>query len=80
MLARVLNEIQAAHNSNSPTTAHNVYISGVFEDSAKEESNPVLSRVLGEIKNAQNSNSPTTAHNVYISGVFEDSSSEGEKK
>lgn len=72
VLARVLGEIQAAQGSQSSTTAHAVYTSGVFEDTPKEEANPVLSRVLGEIQAAQGSESSTTAHSVYTSGVFED--------
>jgi hypothetical protein len=72
VLSRVLSEIQAAQNTQSATTAHSVYTSGVFEDAPKEEANPVLSRVLGEIQAAQGSQSSTTAHAVYTSGVFED--------
>ena len=36
VLARVLGEIQAAQGSESSTTAHSVYTSGVFEDEAKQ--------------------------------------------
>jgi hypothetical protein len=36
VLARVLGEIQAAQGSQSSTTAHAVYTSGVFEDEAKQ--------------------------------------------
>lgn len=80
VLARVLRDIKNAQNSNSATTAHNVYVSGVFEDCADEKANPILARVLKDIKNAHNPNSATTAHNTYVSGVFEDSAPEGDLK
>lgn len=52
---------------SAETTAHSVYVSGVFE-----QDNSVLSRVLREVKNAETNCAETTAHSVYVSGVFED--------
>lgn len=37
VLNRILDEIKNAKNSDSMTTAHNVYVSGVFEESSKDE-------------------------------------------
>ena len=66
LLKRVLDEIKNAENNAANTTAHGVYVSGVFED------NNVLNRVLDEVKNAENNAANTTAHGVYVSGVFEE--------
>jgi hypothetical protein len=71
LLKRVLDEVKNAENNAANTTAHGVYVSGVFEE------NNVLNRVLDEVKNAENNAANTTAHGVYVSGVMdgEDSSS-----
>ena len=66
ILNRVLNEVKNAENNAANTTAHGVYVSGVFEE------NNVLNRVLNEVKNAENNAANTTAHSVYVSGVFEE--------
>lgn len=67
VLNRILNEVKNAESKSAETTAHSVYVSGVFE-----EDNSVLSRVLKEVKNAESNSAETTAHSVYVSGVFED--------
>jgi hypothetical protein len=36
VLTRILEEIKSAKSSDSVTTAHNVYTSGVFEDASKD--------------------------------------------
>ena len=56
-----------AERNAANTTAHGVYVSGVFEE------NNVLNRVLDEVKNAESNAANTTAHGVYVSGVMEDS-------
>jgi len=35
ILTRILDEIKSAQSSESATTAHNVYTSGIFEDVSK---------------------------------------------
>ena len=69
LLKRVLDEVKNAESNAANTTAHGVYVSGVFEE------NNVLNRVLDEVKNAENNAANTTAHGVYVSGVMEDSGS-----
>jgi hypothetical protein len=36
VLARILDEIKSAQASESATTSHNVYTSGIFEDGPKD--------------------------------------------
>ena len=66
LLKRVLDEVKNAESNAANTTAHGVYVSGVFEE------NNILNRVLDEVKNAENNVANTTAHGVYVSGVMED--------
>ena len=66
LLKRVLDEVKNAESNAANTTAHSVYVSGVFEE------NNVLNRVLNEVKNAENNAANTTAHSSYVSGVFEE--------
>jgi hypothetical protein len=70
LINRVLDEVRNAENNPTSTTAHGVYVSGVFE-----ENNSVLNRVLDEVRNAENNPTSTTAHGVYVSGVFEENNS-----
>ena len=58
LLKRVLDEVKTAESNAANTTAHGVYVSGVFEDSS------ILNRVLDEVKNAENNVANTTAHGV----------------
>jgi hypothetical protein len=69
ILNRILGEIRSAQGGQPSTTAHSVYVSGLFEDG---QPNPVLNRILGEIRSAQAGQPSTTAHSVYVSGLFED--------
>ncbi len=73
VLARVLEEVRAAEAHAAQTTAHNVYVSGVFEDAAPASVPPksVLAKVLDEVRAAESHAAATTAHNTYVSGVFE---------
>jgi hypothetical protein len=73
VLARVLEEVRVAENHAAQTTAHNVYVSGVFEEPATDSAaaKSVLSRVLDEVRAAEAHSAATTAHNTYVSGVFE---------
>ena len=66
LIKRVLDEVKNAESNAANTTAHGVYVSGVFEE------NNVLNRVLDEVKNAESNAANTTAHGVYVSGVFEE--------
>jgi hypothetical protein len=56
---------------NELTTLHNVYTSGLFE-----ETSAALDRVLEEVKRVEQSADVTTLHNVYTSGIFEDEASQ----
>ena len=73
VLARVLEEVRVAENHTAQTTAHNVYVSGVFEEPATDSaaSKSVLSRVLDEVRAAEAHPAATTAHNTYVTGVFQ---------
>lgn len=74
VLSRVLEEVKASKGSDSVTTSHQSYVSGVFEDEAQGnivETSDVLARVLEEVKASKGSDSVTTSHTSYVSGVFE---------
>jgi hypothetical protein len=73
VLARVLEEVRVAENHAAQTTAHNVYVSGVFEEPTADSvaSKSVLARVLDEVRAAEAHPAATTAHNTYVSGVFQ---------
>ena len=75
VLSRVLSEVRAAEAHAAQTTAHNVYVSGVFEEAAPVAVPPksVLAKVLDEVRAAESHAAATTAHNTYVSGVFEQS-------
>ncbi len=66
VIARILEEVKNAETNKASTTAHTVYVAGVFEE------NNVLKRVLEEVKNAESNAANTTAHSVYVAGVFDE--------
>ncbi len=73
VLDRVLGEVRAAECGckEASTTAHMVYVSGVFETTESTAKNQILDRVLSEVRASESSVANTTAHMTYVSGVFE---------